>query len=221
MNPKVRNTKHQHPMPATRPGTKPNSHDTNPHRHKPQPCEASTTRLCPDRHAVADDPAHHHRRGPAHTLQHLVAQCKPGRRHAGCPFERQTRSDACHQSGAGNDRSRSTRHVLADQRTSPKTARKPPPALGNRHWTGVYRSWPSTVKDRPTPEFVSWMVSGDPNKVNAVDLPESRGRRCRGVGQSGTLGTACRHRSGQSALPSKSNRMANRRNSPGGWGIRA
>ncbi|MCH7225897.1 hypothetical protein [Haloferula sp. A504] len=30
----------------------------------------------------------------------------------------------------------------------------------NRHWTGVYRAWPAETEQRPQPEFVSWLVSG-------------------------------------------------------------
>jgi hypothetical protein len=34
-------------------------------------------------------------------------------------------------------------------------------ALGNRHWTGVYDSWPATQDSRPEPVFRSWLVSGE------------------------------------------------------------
>jgi len=33
-------------------------------------------------------------------------------------------------------------------------------------WTGVYRSWLDTEKDRPTPRFLGWMVSGKPNALS-------------------------------------------------------
>lgn len=41
-------------------------------------------------------------------------------------------------------------------------------AAGNRHWTGVFDSWPHTLIDRPTnPTFRSWLVSG--NKSDPAD----------------------------------------------------
>jgi hypothetical protein len=33
-------------------------------------------------------------------------------------------------------------------------------------WTGVYRSWLDTEKDRPSPQFLGWMVSGKPSALS-------------------------------------------------------
>ncbi len=46
-------------------------------------------------------------------------------------------------------------------------------AEGRNHWTGVYRSWLDTVDRRPDPEFLSWLVSGDPSDVESASTAES------------------------------------------------
>lgn len=63
--------------------------------------------------------------------------------------------------------------VCADQLTGSGDGKQTSAAEGNRHWSGVYRSWPSTVKDRPQPEFISWMISGMPSAVVAPKMPET------------------------------------------------
>lgn len=63
--------------------------------------------------------------------------------------------------------------MAADQRSKSSDGKETSAATGNRHWTGVYKSWPSTAKDRPTPEFVSWLVSGDPDKADDTNLPDA------------------------------------------------
>ncbi|MEK7951312.1 hypothetical protein [Luteolibacter soli] len=40
---------------------------------------------------------------------------------------------------------------------------------GKSHWTGVYNSWGSTATARPTPQFRSWLVSGEYDDVKEVD----------------------------------------------------
>ncbi len=42
-------------------------------------------------------------------------------------------------------------------------------AEDRQYWTGVYKSWQSGVKNRPEPEFCSWLVSGE------ADLVEDKG----------------------------------------------
>jgi hypothetical protein len=51
--------------------------------------------------------------------------------------------------------------ATADQRAKAADGKQSSAAAGKRHWTGVYRAWPATAKDRPEPEFLGWMVSGD------------------------------------------------------------
>ncbi len=48
-------------------------------------------------------------------------------------------------------------------------------ANGNRHWTGVYDSWPSTEEDRPatSSSFRSWLVSGASNLLSQEATPDT------------------------------------------------
>jgi hypothetical protein len=46
-------------------------------------------------------------------------------------------------------------------------------AAEKRHWTGVYRSWVSGTTDRPTPEFLSWLVSSPDRTAREVDTAKS------------------------------------------------
>lgn len=48
-------------------------------------------------------------------------------------------------------------------------------AAGQRHWTGVYRSWESGTNSRPTPDFISWLVSGESSVLESQDSPKSGG----------------------------------------------
>ena len=64
--------------------------------------------------------------------------------------------------------------VVADQRPKSADGKETAAAEGNRHWTGVFRSWPSTAMDRPSPEFLSWMVSGNPTAVADAKLPDAK-----------------------------------------------
>jgi hypothetical protein len=63
--------------------------------------------------------------------------------------------------------------ITADQRKAGDDGKLSSSAPGNRHWSGVYRSWPATSKDRPEPEFISWMISGAPNDVSVQRTPET------------------------------------------------
>lgn len=52
--------------------------------------------------------------------------------------------------------------ITADQRMTPGgDGAGTSSAPGNRHWTGVFDSWPATADTRPNPDFRSWLVSGD------------------------------------------------------------
>jgi hypothetical protein len=61
----------------------------------------------------------------------------------------------------------------ADQQTESADGSQTSSALGNRHWTGVFRSWPSTSATRPDPEFLSWMISGNPETIDEVIHPKT------------------------------------------------
>ncbi len=70
------------------------------------------------------------------------------------------------QMKAGDDR-RIT--VAADQLKGSVDGSTSAAADGRRHWTGVYKSWiadtgndPSAWPDRPTPEFLGWLVTESP-----------------------------------------------------------
>jgi len=56
--------------------------------------------------------------------------------------------------------------VPSDQRMSSGDGSKSSAVAVRSHWTGVYRSWSSTVTTRPTPEFLSWLVSGEASTVS-------------------------------------------------------
>lgn len=58
-----------------------------------------------------------------------------------------------------------------------------------KHWTGVYKSWASGQTNRPTPEFLTWLVSGDPEDIDDTSAAQggSGGEPIKLVGE-GTLG---------------------------------
>lgn len=56
--------------------------------------------------------------------------------------------------------------AIADQRPSGTDGSQSSANQKRRQWTGVYRSWPSTSTVRPTPEFFSWLVSGESATVS-------------------------------------------------------
>ena len=62
---------------------------------------------------------------------------------------------------------------------------------GRRFWTGVYQSWDAASTTRPTPKFLSWLVSGDPGDTTSVDLVKSdvSGGSVKLVGEGTTAGT--------------------------------
>jgi Tfp pilus assembly protein PilX len=82
--------------------------------------------------------------------------------------------------------------TAADQISSGGDGSDSSAAEGRRHWTGVYRSWPDTVDRRPNPEFLSWLVSGEPDDATTRSTAENLGGRdgdIELVGE-GTLGDA-------------------------------
>jgi type II secretory pathway pseudopilin PulG len=46
-------------------------------------------------------------------------------------------------------------------------------ADGRRFWTGTYRSWDSTLTTRPEPQFLSWLISGDPTELTNLETAKS------------------------------------------------
>ena len=95
--------------------------------------------------------------------------------------------------------------VPADQRSKNggvETAAAP----GNHHWTGVYRSWPATSTMRPTPEFLSWLVSGDSTTTADEKLPDTAGSNTVELVGPGTVGT---NTEGRISVPTTSIRQHN------------
>jgi hypothetical protein len=66
--------------------------------------------------------------------------------------------------------------ITADQRSNATDGDVTSSAVGNRHWTGVFNSWPETSDTRPTDmslSFRSWLVSGDPSRFSQLDAAET------------------------------------------------
>ena len=63
--------------------------------------------------------------------------------------------------------------MTADQRAKGSDGQNTSAARGNRHWTGVYQSWPSTAAVRPSPQFLGWMVSGDEDRIAKAEYPDA------------------------------------------------
>ena len=82
--------------------------------------------------------------------------------------------------------------TTADQRSKDSDGRESSAAIGNRHWTGVYRSWPAGTAARPDPQFISWLVSGTREEIEDVSHPESAVTATDGIELvgDGTLGRA-------------------------------
>ncbi|QJE97663.1 hypothetical protein [Luteolibacter luteus] len=59
-----------------------------------------------------------------------------------------------------------------------------------RHWTGVYKSWAAGVTNRPGPDFMTWLVSGDPDTVERPELAQGSGGDSIELVGKGTLGDA-------------------------------
>jgi hypothetical protein len=65
--------------------------------------------------------------------------------------------------------------MSADQLSEGGDGEKSAAAAGKRHWTGVYRSWGSAATSRPTPEFLSWMTSGESDDLEDVESAKGGG----------------------------------------------
>jgi hypothetical protein len=63
--------------------------------------------------------------------------------------------------------------VTADQLADGGDGETTAAAADRRHWAGVYRSWGSTTTQRPSPEFLSWLVSGESTEVVNVESAKS------------------------------------------------
>ena len=48
-------------------------------------------------------------------------------------------------------------------------------AAERKHWTGVYKSWEAGVANRPAPEFLTWLVSGDPDDIDDPAVAQGGG----------------------------------------------
>jgi hypothetical protein len=81
--------------------------------------------------------------------------------------------------------------MTADQRTQPGgDGNQTTSAPGNRHWTGVFDSWPDTSIDRPSnPVFRSWLVSGEMTDLSDAQNSLGGANAIELVG-AGTLGSA-------------------------------
>jgi hypothetical protein len=93
------------------------------------------------------------------------------------------------------------KHLGPDQRVSMSADQRPKPdtegmetstAVGNRHWTGVFDSWPAAANTRPSPVFRSWLVSGDSLKMSKLNTAETAltGNAVIDLVGDGTLGSA-------------------------------
>ena len=80
----------------------------------------------------------------------------------------------------------------ADQRSEPGDGSSSSAAATRRFWTGAFESWPDTSETRPEPEFLSWLVSGDPTQLDSAALAENEdaGDRFIELVGEGTLGDA-------------------------------
>lgn len=65
--------------------------------------------------------------------------------------------------------------TTADQLASGQNPEESAAAPERRHWTGIYKSWQAGVKQRPEPEFCSWLVSGDPDLTEDQDAAKGSG----------------------------------------------
>ena len=74
------------------------------------------------------------------------------------------------QKEAGSDqRVTASADQIADGVDGGKTAAN----AKRRNWTGVYRSWLNTDVTRPTPTFMSWLVSGNETEIRSKDFAKS------------------------------------------------
>lgn len=62
--------------------------------------------------------------------------------------------------------------VTADQIPASADGNESAAPLNRRHWAGAYQAWPAGEPQdkRPDPKFLQWLVSGDPQQINAKDF---------------------------------------------------
>jgi hypothetical protein len=58
----------------------------------------------------------------------------------------------------------------ADQLAGGASGDESSAAEGQKHWTGVYRSWLSTETNRPAPDFLGWLTSGNPDDLEQMNF---------------------------------------------------
>ena len=63
--------------------------------------------------------------------------------------------------------------ATADQLPASGDGEKSAADAKRRNWTGVYRSWLDTETTRPTPTFLSWLVSGQETDIRSRDFAKS------------------------------------------------
>ncbi|MCP5537436.1 MAG: hypothetical protein H7A51_14535 [Akkermansiaceae bacterium] len=63
--------------------------------------------------------------------------------------------------------------ITADQLAESADGKKSAAYETSAHWTGVYKSWSPTETSRPTPEFLSWLVSAPPSDTGMVDFAKA------------------------------------------------
>lgn len=73
-------------------------------------------------------------------------------------------------------------------------------AARRRNWSGVYRSWPDSATTRPTPAFLSWLVSGNESEVRTRDFARSTSNQVENVQLVGT-GSIGSLKDGEVAVP--------------------
>lgn len=106
--------------------------------------------------------------------------------------------------------------INADQRSKAADGLETAAAQGNRHWTGVYRSWASDVATRPEPEFLSWMVSGSPTAAEGVKLSETTPSDAVEIVGEGTLG---KDSPGVVRVPTLNYQQSNKKNAKLAWWV--
>jgi hypothetical protein len=82
--------------------------------------------------------------------------------------------------------------TLADQLSANVDGSSTAATANRRNWTGVYRSWPEGAADRPSPTFLSWLVSAPETDVSSRDFAKasSTGSQMISLVGSGTMGNA-------------------------------
>ena len=88
----------------------------------------------------------------------------------------------------------------ADQIASSSDGSATSAASKRRNWSGVYRSWPDTATTRPTPTFLSWLVSGTESDIRSRDFAKSTSASVENIRLVGT-GSVGSLKDGEVAVP--------------------